>query len=206
MHIHTQSLDSLWETFLTDRTRHSGLDPWTITDIYVSPHHIGHHVAVRLANPFTREVQLISVPPVSRTVLSAFVARYTERFEQQFERRFQCFDPETLSAYAEYDSWEHFERTWLMSDGTPHYDKCIPLLFDHISDGEYRTRTQLDMRRLDYQRLKVTVFVQKTNQFYDFFITHITDDACAAIRQTLQSRMMIHGQSLFLREREAPSQ
>lgn len=154
-------------------------------------------LSVTLANPFTQQTKQALIKNVDTKLAQDFRDFCRKRYHSESPNRFGNFRPDTFNAFAEYDSWESFYKTWLERDGQSVVNLNIPLLFDHTPKIEYWTRKQTGQEIMPYQRLLITTYFVSKNQFFDFFIKNVDDSDAARIKLLTESRIGLNIDRLF---------
>lgn len=154
-------------------------------------------LSVTLVNALAHQTKQVLVKNVDSALARWFREFCRARYHAELSSRFGSFKPDTFHAFAEYDSWESFYKSWLWRDGTSVFNLNIPLLFDHTPKVEYWTRKQTGQEVLPYQRLFVTTYFVSKNQFFDFFIKEVDDYEAERIKLLAQSDIGIHIDRLF---------
>lgn len=154
-------------------------------------------LSVTLANPFIHQTKQALIKNVDSKLAQDFRDFCRKQYYGELPNRFNSFKPDTFHAFAEYDNWESFYKTWLEREGKTVFNLNIPLLFDHTPKIEYWTRKQTGQEIMPYQRLLVTTYFVSKNQFFDFFIKNINDSEADRIKLLTQSRIGLNIDQLF---------
>ncbi len=149
------------------------------------------------ANPLNKTVRQTLIKGVDDSTLSGFLDYSREMYLEQLDARFGSFKPGEFHAFAEYDTWEAFYKTWLERAGQSVLNHHIPLLFDHTPNIEYWTRKQTGLEVLPHQRLLLTSYFAPKNEFFDFFIKNVDDAEMHRIKLLSQSRIRLNLDKLY---------
>ncbi len=199
-----------WNDFSTTRPNTHGFHNWQVAQIlhtsdqsYARQLSSGNDelgfqpLSVTMANPFTKESKQILIKDVNDELANNFAHHCRKAYVSNLGSRFGNFKPDTFHAFAEYDNWDSFYKTWLERDGKPVFMHSLPLLFDHTPKIDYWTRKQTGQEVLPYQRLLITLYFVSKKQFFDFFIKDVTDEEAGRIKLLTQSRIGLNDELLF---------
>jgi hypothetical protein len=152
---------------------------------------------ITIANPHHQQSADVVIKGMSDSDMAQLKQLYQQRFIEQFESRFGAFYPEKKSGSVEYDSWDLFTAFWVEAEGKNVLKYNVPLLFDHPTDLEYWAWQQKKSCPIQYQRLIVTVFQPRKNQFHDIFIQNVKESDMPRIRAYMKEKISESTKELF---------
>lgn len=204
------SFQLFWDEFSSTKPNKYGFSDWGVVQILHTSDkdytaqiknnadELGFQpLSITLANPNSKRTKKILVKNVNDKLFNDFTRLCRNTYLEQLDKRFGNFTPDTFHAFAEYDSWESFYKTWLERDGKPVFALNLPLLFDHTPKIEYWARKQTGQEIMPYQRLLITTYFVHKNQFFDFFIKNVTDEEAERIKMLTKSRVGLGLDQLF---------
>lgn len=204
------SFQQFWDEYALSKPNNHGFYDWTVVRLvhtsdkdYQTQKHENNDelgfqpLTVTLANAFEKQSKLVIIKNVNNALAADFARFSRERYLSDLPKRFGSFRPGETNAYTEYDDWPSFNSNWLERNDVPVFQHNVPLLIDHTPKVEYWLRKQTGETVLPYQRLLITTFFASKNQFFDFFIKNVDDEAAHQINMLLQSRISLSAGQLF---------
>lgn len=204
------TIDQFWQEYFSERLPATGFDTWTIAKIthttdqqyeQLLPPNAGSFgdqaALITLADPLNQQSVRVIIKNASVEACESLRQQYRSRFIEQLMGRFGLFDPAGKLVDAVFDNWEAFAKVWFTQDSDNTLAYNLPLVFDHVSDAEFKIWQDKQFDPCGSQRLIITMFQYRTGDFAKLFVKNVTDAEMARIRVLTMATLNLQIEKLF---------